>query len=331
MKILNWKNVNLKTLLYYKKYILISVVLLVLLLFLSGVFSSKKGLDVVLKEEKIVRDNIFVTVLSTGTVAPQNRVVITPTVPGRIESILVSIGQRVKKGQVLAWMSSTERAALIDAARSEGAEELSKWQELYKMTPIISPIDGTIIVRNVEAGQSVINSSEVFVISDRLTVKAKIDETDISKIKLNSRATIILDAYPNSPIDAWTDKIAYDATTVNSVTTYVVDIVPVKIPSFMRSGMTANITSHVAERKSVLCVSNDAIKVENDQYYVMLKKNKNKKLTEQNQVKQPIKIGVSDGRKTEVISGLKENDVVVVNTISFDKAAISADDGPVVF
>ena len=65
MKILNWKNVNLKTLLYYKKYILISVVLLVLLLFLSGVFSSKKGLDVVLKEEKIVRDNIFVTVLST--------------------------------------------------------------------------------------------------------------------------------------------------------------------------------------------------------------------------------------------------------------------------
>ena len=228
-------------------------------------------------------------------------------------------------------MSSTERAALIDAARSEGAEELSKWQELYKMTPIISPIDGTIIVRNVEAGQSVINSSEVFVISDRLTVKAKIDETDISKIKLNSRATIILDAYPNSPIDAWTDKIAYDATTVNSVTTYVVDIVPVKIPSFMRSGMTANITSHVAERKSVLCVSNDAIKVENDQYYVMLKKNKNKKLTEQNQVKQPIKIGVSDGRKTEVISGLKENDVVVVNTISFDKAAISADDGPVVF
>ncbi len=320
---------NYKKIIYNKKYIIFGAVVLVFVLIFSGIFSSKKKNSILNKEEIVKRDDIFVTVLSTGTVAPQNRLVITPTVPGRIESIMVAIGDKVKKGQILAWMSSTERAALIDAARSEGQEELNKWQELYKMTPIIAPIDGTIIVRNVESGQSVISSSEVFVMSDRLTVKAKIDETDISKIKIGGRATIILDAYPDSPIDAWTDKIAFDATTVNSVTTYIVDIVPIKVPGFMRSGMTANITSHIAEKKKVVCVSNDALHVDGEQYYVMIKKNKNKKITDKNQIKRVVKVGVSNGRKTEITSGLNEGDIVIINTLSVDMS--TPDEKPVIF
>ena len=53
------------------------------------------------------------------------------------------------KGQILAWMSSTERAALMDAARSKGPEEVSRWEELYRPTPILAPIRGTVISRNI--------------------------------------------------------------------------------------------------------------------------------------------------------------------------------------
>ncbi len=302
-----------------KKVVWGSVVVCVLFLMLSGILSGKKGGHIVLREVKIGRSDMTITVLSTGTVAPQNRLAITPTVPGRIEKILVAEGQDVKKGQILAWMSSTERAAMIDAARSDGPEELAKWEELYKATPIIAPISGTIIVKGVEEGQSVINSSEVFVMSDRLTVKAQVDETDIAQIRLGERAQIVLDAYPENKIESFTDKIAFDATTVNSVTTYIVDIVPLKVPDFMRSGMTANITSYITEKKGILTVPNDAIKTDADKYYVIVKKDNNKKLSPENQVRRNIEIGVSDGKNTEVLSGVDESDILVVGAVDLNK------------
>ena len=58
----------------------------------------------------------FVT--TTGTVLPQNRLEMKPPVAGRVDQILVKEGEMVKTGQTLAWMSSTERAAVLDAARS---------------------------------------------------------------------------------------------------------------------------------------------------------------------------------------------------------------------
>src|SRR5262249_54993338 len=147
-----------------------------------------------------------------------------------------------KKGQVMAWMSSTERAALLDAASARGEDELKQWEELYRPTPILAPIPGTVIARNVESGQTFTVSDAVLTMSDRLTVKAQVDETDIAQIALKQRASIVLDAYPQEKLDAIVDQIAYDAKTVNSVTTYVVDVLPRNTPKFMRSSMTANVT-----------------------------------------------------------------------------------------
>jgi macrolide-specific efflux system membrane fusion protein len=317
-KIVNLSVINvsaIKNILRNKKVVWGTVIAVILVLMFSGVLTRSKSTSIINSEVAVGRSDMTITVLSTGTVAPQNRLAITPTVPGRIETILVAEGQDVKKGQVLAWMSSTERAALIDAARSDGAEELAKWQELYKATPIIAPISGTIIVKGVEEGQSVINSSEVFVMSDRLTVKAQVDETDIAQIKLGERAEIILDAYPENAIESFTDKIAFDATTVNSVTTYIVDIVPHKVPAFMRSGMTANITSYITEKKNILVVPNDAIKTDGDAYYVVIKRDKSKKMSTENQVRRNIEIGVSDGKNTEILSGVEEGDILIVGAV----------------
>jgi len=64
--------------------------------------------------------SIQTIISTTGTILPKNRLEIKPPVNGRIESVLVKEGQSVKAAEVLAWMSSTERAALLDAAQGQG-------------------------------------------------------------------------------------------------------------------------------------------------------------------------------------------------------------------
>ena len=164
------------------------------------------------------------TVITTGVVEPQNRLEIKPSISGRIEEILVHEGDHVRSGDVLAWMSSTERAALIDAARSQGNKELKYWEEVYKKTPLISPIDGEIIDRPVEPGQTVTTSDAVLVLSDRLVVNAQFDETDVGKVKIGQKAFITLDAYPDIQLDGVVDHIAYESQVINNVTIYDVDI-----------------------------------------------------------------------------------------------------------
>src|SRR5437879_3423656 len=64
---------------------------------------------------ELTRGDIIIGVQATGNVQPQNRVAIKAPVPGRIEQVLVREGDWVKRGQILAWMSSGDRASLLDA------------------------------------------------------------------------------------------------------------------------------------------------------------------------------------------------------------------------
>lgn len=78
------------------------------------------------REVMVTRDTLQSSILTTGDVRPRNRLLIKPPIAGRAESILVREGDAVKKGQILAWMSSTERAALLDAARAKGSDEVAR-------------------------------------------------------------------------------------------------------------------------------------------------------------------------------------------------------------
>ena len=133
-----------------------------------------------------------------------------------IEKILVKEGQKVKIGDVLALMSSTDRATLLDAAKLEGEENVKYWEDVYKATPLIAPIDGEVIVRAVEPGQTVTASDAVIVLSDRLIVKAQVDETDLGRIKLDQNVNIIMDAYPGINIKGHVGHIAYESKLINN-------------------------------------------------------------------------------------------------------------------
>jgi len=272
----------------------------------------------------VTSGSIKITVLSTGSVEPENRLEIKAPVPGRAEKIVVVEGQFVKKGDVLLVMSSTERAALVDAARGTGGiEEQKKWEEYYKPAPVLAPINGMIIARNIEPGQTFTTSDAILVMSDRLTVKAQVDETDIAKIHRKQKADIILDAYPTEVIPGYVDTIAYEAKTISNVTTYIVDVLPHKTPKFMLSGMTANVTFLINTKDDVLLLPSEAIKNRDNYFYVLIQDHDSG-----TPIERKIETGITDGKNVEITSGLTKDDVVLIAKLKKDKTKQSSPFSP---
>jgi macrolide-specific efflux system membrane fusion protein len=281
------------------------------LLLLTGCAAKKHGGG--FKAVTVGRDDLQITVLATGNVQPQNQLAILPPIAGRIEKIFVREGDYVKKGEKLMELSSSERATLLDEAAAKGPDVLAHWEELYQATPLLSPENGQIIYLPTVPGQIVSTSVSLMVMSDHLIVNTQVDETDLAQVKLNEDATIDLDAYPDQDIDAKVRRISFQSTLVNNVTTYEVDVWPTKVPIFMRSGMTANVTFNVAEKDNVLVVPSEAIQSTSDgQSYVLMAPAK----SGDKPTSQTIQTGITDGKQTEIVSGLKEGDKIVIKTFA---------------
>jgi macrolide-specific efflux system membrane fusion protein len=291
-----------------KAILIISIIILAFIFLIIFVKVRNKSDDkALIKEIHPVIGDIRLTVATTGNVEPQNRLEIKPTINGRIEKIVVHEGDRVGKGNVLAWMSSTERAALVDAARSQDDATLKYWEEVYKQTPIISPINGEVIVRSIEPGQTVTTNDTVLVLSDRLIVNAQFDETDIGRVQVGQAAVITLDAYPNVNIKGKVDHIAYESELVNNVTIYDVDILPEEVPKFFRSGMSANVEVVEKMQKGVMLIPVEAAMSDEGGTFVMVRKGTGNGIE-----KREIEVGLSDERNIEIISGLTTADIVIV-------------------
>ncbi|MFC1632233.1 efflux RND transporter periplasmic adaptor subunit [Candidatus Omnitrophota bacterium] len=266
---------------------------------------SKKTL---VREISPVYGSIETVISTTGTVKPQNRLEIKPSIAGRIEQVLVKEGQLVEAGEILALMSSTERAALLDAAYLKG-EEVEYWRQVYKATPLVAAIDAEVIVRSVEPGQTVTASDVIVVLSDRLIVKAQFDETDIAKVKLGQTAFIGLDAYPKVRVKAKVDHISYESQVVNNVTTYEVDVLPETTPEVFRSGMSANVEIIEKSKASALLLPLEAIQRDQEGSFVFLSKRNGNSA-----VKQRVALGISDETNIEVTSGVGPQDKIIIQT-----------------
>ncbi|MCF7875332.1 MAG: efflux RND transporter periplasmic adaptor subunit [Candidatus Omnitrophica bacterium] len=286
---------------------------LLALIVITGIFistgrnekSSKKNTRVITPTAGSIQSFIS----TTGVVEPQNRLEIKPPINGRIDEIKVSEGDKVKTGDVLASMSSTERAALLDAARAQGKQSLEYWQEVYKPTPLIAPIDGEIIVRAVEPGQTVTSSDAVVVLSDRLIVKANVDEVDIGGVKVGQKAIIGLDAYPEIEVNGTVDHISYESTLINNVTIYEVEILPDEIPKVFRSGMSANVDIVEKSKDNALIVPRQAVQQDEKGSFVYIKQDKSKE-----PLKRRVELGASSGERVEVVSGIGKDAKILITT-----------------
>jgi len=259
------------------------------------------------REVRPVRGDISLTVNTNGVVKPRNRLEIIPPVSGRIEEILVREGARVKKGDIIAWMSSTERAALLDTARARGAEEMARWSEVYKPTPIIAPLTGFIIKRVMEPGQTVSMQDPVLVMADDLIVQAQVDETDMGKLTKGQHADISLDAYPGKPVSGEIEHIAYESEVINNVTIYQVDIRPLEKMAFLRSGMSATIEVEIAKKENALLLPSYAVMDGRREKRVLIRTASG----ESSPV--PVKTGMDNGENVEILSGIEESDTVLIH------------------
>ncbi len=292
-----------------KKLILLAGIILMLIIVVGImlVCGNKKQAYVISRITAPRYGEISLKISATGTVLPKNRLEIKPAIDGRVEKIFVSEGQKVRSGQILALMSSTERAALIDAARAQGAESLKYWESAYRTTPIIAPITGTVIVRAIEPGQSVNSATAILVLSDRLIVRASVDETDIGSVMEGQNVIINLDAYPEVRAEGRVDLISFESTTRDNVTMYEVDIVPKTVPPVFRSGMTANVDIITRTKGHALLVPTEAIYMDNRIGYVWYMKNKNSEPR-----KRIVTTGLFDEQNTEILAGLTDKDSIAI-------------------
>ncbi len=295
----------------FKTGLIIMGVLIVAVLMVMR-FKPKKDTGNIIEEITLSRGRIQTIISTTGTVLPKNRLEIKPPVGGRIESILVKEGQKVKVGQILAWMSSTERAALLDAARGQGEEKLKYWQEAYKPIALLSPIDAEVIVATIQPGQTVTTVDAVIVLSDELIARAQVDETDIGRIRLRQDAIIILDAYPDTEIKASVEHIYYESKTVNNVTIYEVDLIPEEIPEFFRSGMNATINFIEESKDSILLVPVKAVYKDKTESFVLIKKEDSVE-----PLVQKVLLGITDDKNVEILSGVDEKDILILKNKKF--------------
>lgn len=262
---------------------------------------------------------------TTGSVLPLNRLEIKPPVGGRIEEVMVKEGDEVTAGQILVWMSSTERAALLDAARGQDKEQLIYWKDVYRPIPLMSSIAAKVIVAKIQPGQTVAVTDAVIVLSDRLIVRAQVDETDVGKVKAGQDAVVELDAYPDTKIAAKVGHIYYESKTVNNVTVYEVDLVPESVPEFFRSGMNATISFIENRKDDVLLLPLEAVTQEGGNSFVMVKASDNISA-----VQRQVQTGVADDYNIEIISGLDINETVIVKAKKYALPQADTSSNPLV-
>ncbi|MDF3819737.1 efflux RND transporter periplasmic adaptor subunit [Leptospira sp. 96542] len=275
-------------------------------------FNSSKSEKYTIEETKVIKNDLVIPVRASGIAVPRNRLEIKPPIAGRVESVLVAEGDVVPRGRIIAWMSSTERAALLDAARTKSAEEIKQWEDFYKPTPVISPLRGLVIAANIRAGQTVTQQDILYVLSDSLMVQAKVDETDLSKIKIGQKAKVSVDSFSNVIVAGKVSHIAYEAITENNVTLYNVDLELTPVPEFLRSGMSITLDFILSEQNDVLLLKSEFLKQNSNKNFVLVKDNG--KLIEKE-----VGIGTSDDMHTVIEWGLNEGEVVFRKKKNVDK------------
>lgn len=265
---------------------------------------------------KVAVGDLRNTVESSGVVKPKNRVEILPPLDGRVEQVLVDQGQGVEKGKIMAWMSSTERAALLDATVAQGGKDQEQWQKSYRPTPILAPVGGLVIERNVVEGQTVTRGKLLFVLADRLIVKARVDESEIAKIRVGQSARIVTDAFPQAPFQARVHLVDYQSRDAGGVSAYEVELEPASLPEGLRSGMTARVEFLAGEKKGVLLLPVAAVGDARDSDVELTA------MTPQGQIRGTVRLGLSDGVHVEVVGGLREGDEVLVKAPDFSAGGI---------
>jgi len=208
--------------------------------------------------------------------------------------------------------------ARAKAQVAQAKAALDRAEEDLRNSTIVSPMDGLVLSRNVEVGDAV---SSILVLGSQATlimtlgdigdvyVLGKVDQADIGKIYLGERARIVVESFKDKKFEGQVTKIAPLGVEKENVTTFEVRV-SIKNPGGeLKSNMSANAEIILEEKPNVLLIPESAI---------VYDKNRNASVeipdpaTEKGRRSVPVKLGISDGVKTELASGLKPGDKLIL-------------------
>ena len=233
------------------------------------------------------------------------------------------------KGLVSADEFETAKLSYLKAKEqvTTARESVQKAQTNLGYATITSPIDGVVLSKSVEEGQTVaasFNTPELFTIAQDLTdmrVIADIDEADIGGVQEGQRVTFTVDAFPDDLFEGQVTQVRQQATTESNVVTYEVVISAPNNDLKLKPGLTANVTIFTLEKNDVLAVPSKALRfMPNDAF---LQKGqtiedveaKSKVWTLEGNVfkAHKVEIGTNNGILTEIVSGIAEGTEILTD------------------
>ena len=342
-----------------KKIILLIAVIVVIAAigtWLLGSSSTKR--KVTYATATVSKGEISESVTATGTIEPVTEVEVGTQVSGIIDKIYVDYNSVVTKGELIAEM---DRVTLLTEVESQKAtyngakadyelslynyEKAKSTYESCKATlakaernlayaTITSPIDGVVISKDVEEGQTVASGFEtptLFTIAADLTqmqVVADVDEADIGGVEEGQRVTFTVDAYPNDVFEGKVTQIrlgddssssSTSTTSSSTVVTYEVVISAPNPDLKLKPRLTANVTIYTLDRKDVLCVPSRALRFTpeapliSEEDIVNDCNAEHKVWTREGNTftAHPVEVGISNGIYTEITSGISEGTTIV--------------------
>ena len=208
--------------------------------------------------------------------------------------------------------------AALDEAEKRAEATLSQLREQLSYTTIVAPIDGIVLSRDVEVGDAVSSilvmgsaATQVMTIGDtrEVYVKGKVDESDIGKVYLGQAARIRVESFRDKTFLGKVTRIAPMGVEKDNVTTFEVRVSISNPGGELRAMMTANAEMILEEHKNVLSVPESAlIYDQNKSASIEIPDAKSK----DGKRKVPVRAGISNGAKTEILSGLNEGQQVVL-------------------
>ena len=224
----------------------------------------------------------------------------------------------------LSYLTACEAVDKAKAQIGVMEQNVAKAKTNLGYATITSPIDGVVLSKSVEEGQTVaasFSTPELFTIAKDLTnmqVVADVDEADIGNVKEGERVTFTVDAYPDDTFTGRVMQVRQEATTNNNVVTYEVVISAPNSDLKLKPGLTASVTIYTSEKTGVTCVPSKALRftptketVGNRKIVDVNAKNKVWVLKEGSIVARKVSVGMTDGIKTQILDGVSPGESII--------------------
>lgn len=257
----------------------------------SGGFRGVQQSQTVTSVKTIVAEDVTLKdfVRTNGEVETQTSIEVFPAIGGTVVEMKVSLGSSVKKGDVIAYVDSSEAGSY------------------YEKSPVVAPIDGSIISSPVKTGQKVTTSSVITKIGDvdNLQVTANIPERYVAELKIGQRAEITLEAYPDTIFYARVVRISpvVDAST----RTKEIILNFEQKDSRINSGMFAKVKLYTTEYSGEIAIPQDSLVNNNDKYYLYVVNDDGNSVS-----KREVTLGKNVDGYYQILSGIKVGETVVV-------------------